>query len=69
MLSEGEYYLFDFSNNSTFNGIKITADQVSNINSFPSNIGTFPSDPEAEISFKPSIQEEKEKPVLEISII
>lgn len=69
VLSEGEYYLFDFSNNSTFNGIKIIADQVSNINSFPSNIGTFPSDPQAKISFKPSIPKEKKKPTLEISII
>ncbi|MGE5458023.1 MAG: DUF11 domain-containing protein [Methanococcaceae archaeon] len=69
VLTEGEYYLFDFSNNSTFNGIKIIADQVSNINSFPSNIGTFPSDPQAKISFKPSIPKEKEKPILEISII
>ncbi|KPQ44671.1 MAG: hypothetical protein MPEBLZ_00767 [Candidatus Methanoperedens nitroreducens] len=69
VLSEGEYYLFDFSNNSTFNGIKIIADQVSNINSFPSNIGTFPSDPQAKISFKLSIPKEKEKPTLEISII
>ncbi len=69
VLSEGEYYFFDFSNNSTFNGIKIIADQVSNINSFPSNIGTFPSDPQAKISFKLSIPEEKEIPTLEISII
>lgn len=69
VLFEGEYYLFDFSSNSTFNGIKIIADQVSNINSFPSNIGTFPADPQAKISFKRSIPKEKEKPILEISII
>ena len=68
VLSEGEYYSFDFSNNSNFNGIKIIADQVSNINSFPSNIGTFPSDPQATISFKISIPDENKKPTLEISI-
>jgi len=68
VLSEGEYYLFNFSNNSNFNGIKIIADQVSNINSFPSNIGTFPSDPQATISFKISIPDENKKPTLEISI-
>ena len=68
VLSEGEYYFFDFSDNSTFYGIKIIADQVSNINSFPSNIGTFPSDPQAKISFKLSIPEEKKIPTLEISI-
>ncbi|MFZ3384773.1 MAG: DUF11 domain-containing protein [Candidatus Methanoperedens sp.] len=68
VLSEGEYYFFDFSDNSTFNGIKIIADQVSNINSFPSNIGTFPSDPQAKISFKLSIPEEKKIPTLEILI-
>ncbi|CAG0999948.1 MAG: DUF11 domain-containing protein [Candidatus Methanoperedens sp.] len=68
VLSEGEYYSFDFSNNSNFNGIKIIADQISNINSFPSNIGTFPSDPQAAISFKISIPDENKKPTLEISI-
>jgi len=68
VLPEGESDLFDFSNNSTFEGIKIIADQVSNINSFPANIGTFPADPRAKISFKLSIPEKKERPTLEISL-
>ncbi|MCX9082452.1 MAG: DUF11 domain-containing protein [Candidatus Methanoperedens sp.] len=68
VLTEGESYLFDFSNNSPFEGIKIFADQVSNINSFPPNIGTFPKTPLAKISFKPSIPEEKKKPVLELEV-
>lgn len=68
VLPEGESYLFDFSNKSTFEGIKIVADQVSNINSFPPNIGTYPADPRAKISFKPSIPEVKKKPTLEISL-
>lgn len=68
VLTEGDASFFDFSNNSTFEGIKIIADQVSNINSFPVNIGTFPADPQAKISFKLSIPEEKKKPTLEISL-
>lgn len=68
VLPEGESYLFDFSNNSTFEGLKITADQVSNINSLPANIGTYPADPRAKMSFKLSIPEEKKKPTLEISL-
>jgi uncharacterized repeat protein (TIGR01451 family) len=68
ILPEGESYLFDFSNNSAFEGIKIIADQVSNINSFPVNIGTYPADPLATISFKLSIPEKMKKPILEISL-
>jgi hypothetical protein len=68
VLSEGESYVFDFSNKYPFEGIKIIADQVSNINSFPVNIGTYPSDPLTKISFKVSIQEEQKRPTLEISL-
>lgn len=68
VLTEGEANLFDFSDNPPFEGIKIIADKVSNINSLPANIGTFPSDPKAKISFKLSIPEEKKKPTLEISL-
>ncbi|PWB53405.1 MAG: hypothetical protein C3F06_06425 [Candidatus Methanoperedenaceae archaeon] len=67
VLTEGESYLFDFSNNSTFEGIKIIADKVSNINSFPTNIGTFPRDPQAKIAFKLSIPNKK-KPTLELEV-
>ncbi|HMB45352.1 MAG TPA: DUF11 domain-containing protein [Candidatus Methanoperedens sp.] len=68
VLTEGESYLFDFSNDSAFEGIEIIADQVSNINSFPSNIGTFPKDPQAKISFKLSIPDGKKKPTLELEV-
>lgn len=67
VLSEGEASLFDFSNNSTFDGIRIIADEVSNINTFPPNIGTFPADPQAKITFKYSIPEDK-KPILDLSL-
>lgn len=65
VLSEGESYVFDFSNGSAFEGIKISADQVSNINSFPPNIGRYPANPQAKISFKIS---HTKKPSLEISV-
>lgn len=68
VLSEGESYVFDFSNNSTFDGIKLIADKVSNINTFPANIGTFPADPRAKISSRLSIPEEKKRPTLELAI-
>jgi len=32
MLSEGEGFIFDFSNGTGFHGVKIIADEVSNIN-------------------------------------
>lgn len=68
VLTEGEANVFDFSNNSTFEGIRIIADEVSNINFFPPNIGTFPADPQAKITFKISIPEEIKKPTLELSL-
>lgn len=68
VLSEGEAYLFDFSNDSAFEGIIIIAGEVSNINSFPLNIGTFPKDPQAKISFKLSIPDERKKPTLELEV-
>lgn len=69
LLSEGELYLFNFSTNSEFEGLKVIADTVSNINSFPLNIGTYPSDPQVRISTWPSIDEEDRLPVLELSIL
>lgn len=68
VISEGESYIFDFSNNS-FEGIKIIAEEVSNIHSFPPNIGIYPSDPNAKILIKMNIKEDDEKPVLELSIV
>lgn len=68
VLSEGEANYFDFSNDSDFEGIRIIADEVSNINTFPAKIGTFPADPRAKISFKLSTIEEKDKPTLELDI-
>ena len=51
ILSEGESFIFDFSTNSTFEGIKIIADKISNKN-LPINIGTYPADPMAKITAK-----------------
>jgi uncharacterized repeat protein (TIGR01451 family) len=65
ILSEGESYIFDFSNGSAFEGIKITASKVSNINSFPLNIGRYPANPQAKISVKTPLVK---KPSLEISV-
>lgn len=51
ILSEGESFIFDFSTNSTFEGIKIIADKISNKN-LPINIGSYPTDPRAKITAK-----------------
>lgn len=67
LISEGELYLFNFSNNSRFDGIKVIAEKVSNVNSFPLNIGTYPTDPQAKISVWHSV-EDTEPPALELSI-
>ncbi len=68
VISEGESYIFDFTNNSTFEGIKIIGEEVSNIRSLPPNIGTYPSDPNARIMVKTHTPEDEEKPELELSI-
>ena len=49
IISEGESNIFDFSTNSTFEGIEIIAEQISNKN-LPINIGTYPTDPRAKIT-------------------
>lgn len=68
LLSEGELYLFNFSTNSKFEGLKVIAEKVSNVNSFPINIGTYPADPQAKISVWHSI-EDTEPPALELSLL
>lgn len=54
IISQGEYRIFDFTrNSSTFQGIKIGPDEISNYNWLeapPVNIGTYPCCPQAEIS-------------------
>ena len=68
MLSEGEGFIFDFSNGTGFHGVKIIADEVSNINPMPANIGVYPNDPRAEITVKFNVEDEKEIPELDLSI-
>jgi hypothetical protein len=66
MLSEGEAFIFDFTEGSDFSGIKIIADQVSNINPMPANIGTYPDNPNAKITVK--LQEDEEKKIPELGV-
>ncbi|MBU4222221.1 MAG: DUF11 domain-containing protein [Euryarchaeota archaeon] len=68
MLSQGEAYIFDFSNSTGFLGVKIIADEVSNINPMPANIGIYPNDPGAKLTVKFPKEEEKKIPELSVSI-
>ena len=68
MLSEGESYIFDFTKDSGFEGIKIVADKISNVNPMPYNIGTYPNDPLAKITVKLPVVEKKKTPSLSVSI-
>ncbi len=68
MLPQGEAYIFDFSNDTEFQGIKIIADEVSNINPMPANTGVYPNDPRAKITVKFPDAEEKKIPELGLSI-
>ena len=68
ILSEGESYIFDFSKGPDFEGVKIVGDKISNMNSFPVNIGTYPSDAQAKISFRLSVPEKKKYPHPGVSI-
>lgn len=68
MISEGESFIFDFSNGTSFQGIKIIANQVSNINPMPANTGVYPNDPRAKITIKQQEKEEEKKPELGVSI-
>ncbi len=68
MISEGEAYVFDFTNGTGFEGIKIVADQVSNINPMPANIGVYPSDPVAKITVRSQEAKEKKTPSLGMDI-
>lgn len=64
ILSEGENTIFDFTKNSTtFQGLRITANKVSNF-ALPTNIGTYPCCPAAEISVE--ISKAQKKPALEL---
>lgn len=68
MISEGEGFIFDFSNDTDFQGIKIIATQVSNINPMPANTGVYPNDPRAKITIKQQEEEEEKIPELGVSI-
>ncbi len=68
MISQGEAYIFDFSNDTGFQGVKIIAEEVSNINPMPANTGVYPNDPRAKITVKFPEEEEKKIPELDLSI-
>lgn len=68
MLSEGDGFIFDFSNGTGFQGVKIIADEVSNINPLPANIGIYPNDPRAQITVKLISEDEAEIPELDMSV-
>ncbi len=68
MLSQGESFIFDFSNGTDFQGVKIIADEVSNINPMPANTGVYPNDPRAKISVEFPVEDEQKIPELVIGI-
>lgn len=68
MLSQGEGFIFDFSNGTGFQGVKIIAGEVSNINPMPANTGVYPNDPRAKITVKFIEEDEQEIPELGLSV-
>ncbi|MCX9011284.1 MAG: hypothetical protein OIN66_09190 [Candidatus Methanoperedens sp.] len=70
VLSSDETTVFNFTRNSTtFQGLKIEADDISSYNSAsdpPVNTGTFPCCPEAKISVSAAKEAGQKKPVLEL---
>ncbi len=66
ILSQGENMIFDFTKNTTFfQGVRIYANTVSNF-SLPTNIGTYPCCPAAELTVEVSSEIAQKKPVLEL---
>ncbi len=69
ILSEGYSTVFDFTKDATsFRGIRITANKVSNYQVFPPDIGTYPCCPAAEIKVEVSTAITEKKPELELSL-
>ncbi|MFA4935439.1 MAG: hypothetical protein WC568_06345 [Candidatus Methanoperedens sp.] len=67
VLSQGENTIFDFTKNTTyFQGVKIYAKTVSNFLPLPTNIGTYPCCPAAEITVSVSKDIAEKKPALEL---
>jgi len=68
VLSHGETTIFNFTRNSTtFQGLKIEAEEISSYNSAsdpPVNTGTFPCCPQAKISVSAAKETGQKKPVL-----
>lgn len=68
ILSQGENTVFDFTKNTTyFQGVKIYAKKVSNFYPLPTNIGTYPCCPAAEVTISVTKAIRKE-PKLEITL-
>ncbi len=69
ILSEGYSTIFDFTENSaSFQGLRITANTVSNYQVFPPKIGTYPCCPAAEITVEVSTAIKEKKPELELGM-
>ncbi len=66
ILSQGENIIFDFTKNTTFQGVKIYAKRISHY-ALPINIGTYPCCPAAEIEVWIAKEIEK-KPKLELKL-
>ncbi len=67
ILSQGENIIFDFTRNTSyFQGVKINAKTISNYLPFPTNIGTYPCCPAAEITVSVSKEIVEKKPALEL---
>lgn len=69
ILSQGENTIFDFTTNTSyFQGVKIYAKTVSNF-SLPTNVGTYPCCPAAEISVDIAKAITQKKPALELVLL
>lgn len=69
VLSQGETRTFNFTKNTTyFEGVQIHPKTVSNFLPLPTNIGTYPCCPAAEITVTVSKAITQKKPVLELKI-
>ncbi|MBU4373941.1 MAG: DUF11 domain-containing protein [Euryarchaeota archaeon] len=69
ILSQGVNSIFDFTKNTRyFEGVRIYPKTVSNFLPFPTNIGTYPCCPAAEITVTLSKAITQKKPVLELAL-
>jgi len=69
ILSQGENTIFNFTKNTAyFQGVKVYAKTISNFLPLPTNIGTYPCCPAAEISVDIAKEITRKKPALELTL-